>query len=62
MDLQKCFTIRRVIAGLCCVLPTAVCIAQTPAAENVITVKACQDWNVTAGDIQRLGELAGGVG
>jgi hypothetical protein len=33
-----------------------------PWAENVIAVNASKDWNVTADDMQRLRELAGGVG
>jgi len=36
--------------------------AQTPSTENVIAVKVCEEKNVTADDMQRLRELAGGVG
>ena len=62
MDSQRSFAIRRIVAGVCCVLSTAVWNVQTPATESVIAVKASKDWNVTADDMQRLGELAGGVG
>lgn len=62
MGSGRCFTRYGFIVGSCCALFQGVWPSPGSAGESVITVKASNDWNVTADDVGRLRQLAGGVG